>query len=73
LPLLEKVIGKTICLEDYTIQEGACEALASAIPFLDPQHVNRIILSNNGVQDHSFEQILKAIAQTRDFKSIIYK
>lgn len=58
LPLLEKIVNKTICLEGYTIAEGACEALAQAIPCLDSTQVNRILLGNNGIADHSFSLVL---------------
>ena len=30
LPLLEKIRGKTLCLQSYTLSKGHCRALASA-------------------------------------------
>lgn len=35
LPLLDKVRGKTLCLQSYTLSKGHCRALASAIKVLD--------------------------------------
>jgi hypothetical protein len=73
LPILEKVVGKTICLLDYTVPEGVCKALAVAAPNIDSSIINRILFSNCGISDSSFAAIIRGVTKIKDFKSIIYK
>ena len=49
LPILEKVINKTLALQNYTLSEGHCIGFAEACSLLDDQKVNRVLLNNNGI------------------------
>ena len=62
LPILEKVIAKTILLQNYAISEGVCHALAQAAPSLDSSQINRINFTNNGISDASFAEIITGLA-----------
>lgn len=73
LPILDKITGKTIQLQDYTLSKGAQEGLAQAVQNLDNQMVNRILFNNNGITGEGFGNLLKGMSHLRDFKSIIYK
>jgi len=73
LPILEKIVGKTICLEGYTVPEGVCKALAMAAPNLDSSLTNRLLFNNCGISDTSFAAILLGFSKIKDFKSIIYQ
>jgi hypothetical protein len=71
LPVLEKIIGKTLCLLDYTVSEGVCRALAEAIPM--SVGFNKVVFSNNGISDASFGAILEGLCRVKDIRSIVYK
>ena len=49
LPILDKIIRNTLVLQDYTLSEGHCVGLAKACSVLDKNKVNRIFLSNCGI------------------------
>jgi len=72
LPVLDKIIGKTLALYSYTLSEGHCKALQSAFRFLDGK-IDRILLDNCGIGDDEFESILNGVFLLNDFKSIVYK
>ena len=73
LPILQKITNKTIILQNYKLLQGHCDGLATAVRFLDPTKVNRILLSNNGLTGKQFAAILRGLQYLRDFKSIVYK
>ena len=73
LPILDKIFKKTICLQDYTMSSGHCKGLARACEFFDAKVVNRILMSNCGINGDQFAMILEGLAKLNDFKSIIYK
>ena len=73
LPILDKIYKKTICLQDYTMSEGHCKGLATACEFFDAKVVNRVLMSNCGVNGDQFAMILEGLAKLNDFKSIVYK
>ena len=58
LPILDKIYKKTICLQDYTMSEGHCKGLATACEFFDAKVVNRVLMSNCGVNGDQFAMIL---------------
>lgn len=60
-------------LQEYTLSEGHCRGLARACQFFDHKFVNRVFLSNCGINDKEFSEILKGLHQIKDFKSIVYK
>jgi hypothetical protein len=48
LPLLDKILGKTLCLKDYTLSPGHCHALSIACTLFD-QSINRVFFDNCGI------------------------
>jgi len=73
LPLLDKVRGKTLCLQSYALSKGHCRALASACKLFDDHLINRILFDNCGIDDLELAIIIEACCILKDFKSIIYK
>ena len=73
LPILEKVIKKTLMLQEYSLSKGHCRGLAKACQFFDQRIVNRVLFNNCGISDAEFSHILEGLAKLKDFKSIIYK
>lgn len=61
LPILEKVIFKTLVLQNYTLSEGHCVGLTEACGLLDSRKVNRLLLNNCGVSGKQFASILAAV------------
>ena len=51
LPLIDKVRGKTLCLQSYTLSKGHLRALASACEGFDSRLVNRFFFDNCGIDD----------------------
>lgn len=72
LPLLDKVRGKTLCLQSYALSKAHCLALAEATKVFDIAKINRIWLENCGVDDEEFAQIIQACSHLTDFKSLVY-
>lgn len=72
LPVLDKIVNKTLALYSYTLSEGHCKALQSACRFLDGQ-ISSILFDNCGICDDEFEYILKGILLLNGFHSIVYK
>ena len=62
LPLLNKVRGKTLCLQSYTLSQAHCKALASALAALDTSVINRLHLENCGIDDAQFASFCEALA-----------
>jgi len=73
LPILEKVINKTLVLRNYTLSQGHCLGLASAISLIDNKRINRILLDNNGVTGKQFAEILRGLQSVPDLKSVCYR
>lgn len=73
LPLFDKVRGKTLALQQYTLSREHCVALAKACENIDDTLIKRIQLENNGITDENFAKLIKALSNLVDFKSIIYK
>lgn len=73
LPILNKIRGKTLCLQSYTLSQGHANALAAACPFFDDSLINRVLFENCGIDDNEFAAILRGLEQLNDFKSIVYK
>ena len=72
LPILEKILEKTLVLQNYTLSQGHCKGLAHSIGFFDEQQVNRIYMNNCGIDGSEFALILKGLQNLRDFKAITY-
>lgn len=73
LPLLEKIRGKTLFLQSYSLSKGHCRALVQACKHLNDQIVNRVHFENCGLDDTELSILLEALSQLHDFKSIVYK
>ena len=73
LPILDKVVKKTLVLQEYTLSEGHCRGLARACQFFDHKFVNRVLFNNCGIDDQEFAFILEGLSKLKDFKSILYK
>lgn len=54
LPILDKVVNKTICLQNYLLSEGHVQGLAKACEHLDPRIVNRMLFNNCGMSADNF-------------------
>ena len=55
------------------MSEGNIRGLAKACEVLDYRLVNRILLSNCGVNGEQLGAIVEGMAKLRDFKSLVYK
>jgi len=73
LPILEKVHMKTLCLQDYTLSLGHCQAIAAACQYFDEKVINRVLFSNNGMTGDDCALILEGLDKLKDVKSVIYK
>ena len=51
LPILDKVIKKTLMLQEYCLSQGHCRGLARACQFFDHKFVNRVLFNNCGIDD----------------------
>ena len=49
LPILDKILKKTLCLQNYFLSDGNIKGLASACEVLDFRLVNRLLLNNCGI------------------------
>jgi hypothetical protein len=72
LPILDKIVNKTICLQNYTLSIGNCKGLALACENLNENLVNRIYLDNCGISGREFKEILAGLSNLKDCKSIVY-
>ena len=73
LPIFDKIVGKTLCLQNYLLKEGHVQGLADACEHLDPHLVNRMLFNNCGMTGDSLAKILEGVVKMKDFKSLIYK
>ena len=73
LPIFDKVLKKTLCLQNYLLQDGHVEGLAEACEFLDRRLINRMLFNNCGMTGDQLATILQGVARMPDFKSLIYK
>lgn len=72
LPVLDKVVGKTLGLHGYNLTEGNCKALEQACQFLNGR-ITRVLFDNCGISDDEFACILRGVAFLNGFQSIIFK
>lgn len=72
LPVLDKIIGKTLALYSYTLSEGHCKAVESACRLLNGK-ITRILFDNCGIGDDEFQSILNGVYKLDGFQSIVYK
>ena len=72
MPALDKIYRKTLCLQDYHLSEGNCRGLAAACDRLDNQVVNKMLISNCGLNDATVSIILQGVQKIKDFKALTY-
>lgn len=70
---MDKIRGKTLFLQSYTLSGGHCRALAQACRLFDDQVVNRVYFENCGLNDMQLSIVIEAFTHLQDFKSIIVK
>ena len=73
LPILDKIYRKTLCLQNYLLNDGHCQGLAEACQFLDHRVVNRMLFKNCGISGENLSLILEGATKMKDFKALIYK
>ena len=73
LPILDKIYKKTLCLNNYILNDGNCRALAAAGKVLDHHIVNRFLFNNCKITGDQLAQILDGLKDMKDVKSLIYK
>jgi len=62
LPILDKIIQKTLCLHNYPLSQGLCQSLAFACKNLDSDKVNRVLFNNCNIDGTQFANILKSLS-----------
>ena len=72
LPILEKIYRKTLCLQDYHLSEGNCQALADACAYIDCSVLNRMLFNNCGLTGDTMAIILSGLVRMKDLKALIY-
>lgn len=73
LPIFDKIVKKTLCLQNYLLNDGHCSGLAEACQHLDHRVVNRMLFNNCGITGDQMATILDGISKLKDFKALIYK
>lgn len=49
LPIFDKIVNKTLCLQNYLLKKGHIEGLAEACELLEPHLMNRMLFNNCGL------------------------
>ena len=73
MPILDKIYRRTLCLQNYLLNDGHCQGLAEACQFLDARVVNRMLFNNCGISGENLTVILQGVSKIKDFKALIYK
>ena len=73
LPILNKIYCKTLCLQNYLLNEGHCQGLASACVHLDPRVVNKLMFDNCGLTGDLTSILLEGAASMRELKALTFK
>lgn len=73
LPIFDKVTRKTLCLQNYLLNEGHIRGLAEACEHLDYQKINRMLFNNVGMTGDQLAMVLEGVAKMHDFKALTYK
>ena len=58
LPLVNKVIDGKLVLQDYTLDSGHCEALATSIRDTQKPQIDSVYLDNCGIDDYELSLLL---------------
>lgn len=69
LPILSKIEDGVLALVDYKLNFGLCKALGSVIGDLDSL-ITKIVLSNNGISDIGYANILQGAFKNDNVKSL---
>ena len=73
LPVFDKIFNKTLCLQNYLLNDGHCQGLSDACENLDPSIVNRMLFNNCGLSGEQMAVLLDGFAKMVDLKALIYK
>lgn len=73
LPILDKVINNTLCLQNYTLLDGHCKSLARAFGLVNHHQLKGILLANCGINGKQFGGLLEGLHGAPDLRSITYK
>ena len=73
LPVFDKIFNKTLCLQNYLLNDGHCQGLSDACENLDPRIVNRMLFNNCGLSGDQMAVLLDGFAKMTDLKALIYK
>lgn len=73
LPIFDKICRKTLCLQNYLLNQGHVVGIAEACEFLDHHVVNRMFFNNVGITGDQLATILQGAAKMHDFKALTCK
>ena len=60
IPVLRRIYNKTLTLINYSLTNGVCSALGTAMQG-NPQLLNNVLLDSNGCKDDDFTDLLKGL------------
>ncbi len=49
LPIFDKIVNKTLCLQNYQLNDGHVKGIAQACQFFDHTKINRLLFNNCGL------------------------
>ena len=74
MPILNKVkvghVNNVLALEDYTVNSGQIEALASVLHLFSSNSINSLYFNNNGIRDADFEALFNGIKRNPFIRSL---
>lgn len=73
LPLINKVIQNKLILQDYTLDQGHCTALARAIKQTGKPEIHSVLLDNCGIDDEEIGLMLDGLSVLNCFQTFVYK
>ena len=72
LPILNRIVAKSLILINYKLTSGVCAALGEAFSG-NPKLLNSVCLENNGCLDSDFAKIVRGLRHLENIKSITYR
>ena len=72
LPILNRVVAKSLILINYKLNFGVCSALGNSLQG-NSKLLTKICLDNNGCLDLDFAKILTGLKHLDNIKSIVYR
>ena len=62
LPMLHKIKGKYLLLQDYNIEQNNFKMLVQNLPVYIPNSLQKLILCNNRIADEDMAHLIEAVA-----------